>query len=67
MEDIQHDTKKIDAIRLTSEELERLYNMYFTPSDVKTQPLFFEQVSLFDYSLESYTTDSVSPSKISYA
>ncbi len=67
MADNQYDVKNVDTTRLTAEELEKLYGMYFIPKDAKAQTLMFEQVSLFDYSLASYATDSVSPIKVSYA
>ena len=47
--------------RMTAEELERLYSMYFTPTEPQQIPTIFEQVSLFDYTLTSYTSNSSSP------
>lgn len=53
----------------TAEELAKLYEVYFTPTNDSEQApsIMFEQVSLFDYSLASYTTDSVCLNKVSYA
>lgn len=53
--------------RTTAEELEQLYSLYFTPTESQQIPAIFEQVSLFDYTLESYTSNSSSPHKVSYA
>lgn len=53
--------------RMTAEELERLYSMYFTSTESQQIPTIFEQVSLFDYTLASYTSNSSSPHKGSYA
>ena len=53
--------------RMSAEELEQLYNMYFTPTELQQMPAIFEQVSLFDYTLASYTSNSSLPHKVSYA
>lgn len=57
---------------VSANELEKLYAVYFTPPiDVHVQNYLFnqvfEEVSLFDYSLSSYSTDSVTPCKVAYA
>ena len=67
----------IEAIKVVidsqgAKELEKLYELYFTPPlETNTQLVMFEQtfeeVSLFDYSMSTYATDSVTPCKVSYA
>lgn len=66
MKDIQYGKDDVNTVHTPADELENLYNMYFTPVNLNTQPVMFEQVTLFDYTLVSYASDSVSPSKVSY-
>lgn len=52
----------VDKEKRASKELEDLYLQYFTPP-AKESPepgvtMLFEQVSVFDYSYRSYTSDS---------
>ena len=66
MKDIQYVLS--DKVKpMTAEELEQLYSLYFTPTESQQTPSIFEQTSLFDYTLASYTSNSSSPHKASYA